>query len=103
EQGELARGSAEPHVCLRRTPARTGRADHAKPGVRQIAMPVQPAELRCAGARDRPYIVTKSNASRRPISRPMDGEGKCAVHSSVELSQISPNSFRRVCADCLPS
>ena len=49
------------------------------------------------------HIATKSNASRRRTRRPMQGEGKCAMHSRVAVSQRAPNRFRRVSAAWLPS
>ena len=36
----------------------------------------------------------KSNASSQRTMRPLDGEGKCAVHTRVEVSQKRPNSLR---------
>ena len=49
------------------------------------------------------HAAAKSNASRQRTTRPVDGEGKCAVHMSVELSQKRPNSSRRDRPACAKS
>ena len=41
------------------------------------------------------YASMKSNASFQRTTRPVDGEGKCAVHISVDVSQKRPNNSRR--------
>jgi hypothetical protein len=41
------------------------------------------------------YASMKSNASFQRTTRAIEGEGKCAVHISVEVSQKRPNNFRR--------
>src|SRR5438270_4815987 len=43
------------------------------------------------------YTSTISNASRQRTTQPLDGEGKCAVHNSVGVSQKRPNNSRRDC------
>jgi hypothetical protein len=45
----------------------------------------------------------KSKASFQRTKRPREGEGKCAVHMMVELSQRRPNSSRRDCPACVES
>ena len=50
-----------------------------------------------------PALGTKSKVSPRRTIRPVDGDGKCAVHISVEVSQTRSNSVRRVSAACLAS
>ena len=48
-----------------------------------------------------PLVGRIAGVERRPIQfeidglRPEDGDGKCAVHTSVEVSHRCPNSFRR--------
>jgi len=46
------------------------------------------------------YRSTISNASRQGTTRPVDGEGKCAVQKSVGVSQKRPNNSRRDCPAC---
>jgi hypothetical protein len=45
----------------------------------------------------------KSKASFQRTKRPREGEGKCAVHMMVELSQRLPNSSRRDRPACAES
>jgi hypothetical protein len=40
------------------------------------------------------YASMKSNASCQRTTRAVDGEGKCAVHISVDVSQKRPNNSR---------
>ena len=49
------------------------------------------------------HAAAKSKASRQRTTRPVDGEGKWAVHMSVEVSQKRPNSSRRDIPACLES
>ena|SRR6266436_2706794 len=49
------------------------------------------------------HAATKSNASRQRTTRPVEGEGKCAVHMRVEVSQKRPNSSRREAPACCES
>ena len=42
-----------------------------------------------------PYASTKSNESFQRTTRAVEGEGKCAVHISVDVSQKRPNNWRR--------
>ena len=59
---------------------------------------------RCGAARRRDaHSTLKSNASSQRTMRPLDGEGKCAVHMRVEVSQKRPNSSRRDSPDCFGS
>ena len=54
----------------------------------------------CRPVASRSYQSTISNASRQRTTRPVDGEGKCAVQKSVGVSQKRPNSSRRDCPAC---
>jgi len=56
-----------------------------------------------AARRGDAHSTLKSNASSRRTMRPLDGEGKCAVHMRVEVSQKRPNSSRRDTPDCFGS
>jgi hypothetical protein len=49
------------------------------------------------------YTSTKSNASRHRTTRAVDGDGRCAVHMTVDVSQKRPNSFRLVSPACAES
>jgi uncharacterized protein YndB with AHSA1/START domain len=48
-------------------------------------------------------VLILIDALYQRTERPVDGEGKCAVHMSVAVSQKRPNSSRRVSAACLES
>jgi hypothetical protein len=46
------------------------------------------------------YTSIKSNASFERTTRAVDGDGKCAVHMRVDVSQKRPNKSRRDAAAC---
>jgi hypothetical protein len=57
-------------------------------------------------ASDRPkpiYASIKSNASCQRTTRAVEGEGKCAVHISVDVSQKRPNNSRLELPACAES
>src|SRR5882762_4308296 len=49
------------------------------------------------------YASIKSNASFQRTTRAVDGEGKCAVHISVDVSQKRPNNSRLETPACAES
>src|SRR5207244_3842268 len=51
----------------------------------------------------RAQLETNLKPSPQRVIRPVDGEGKCAMHISVDESQRRPNTFRRDSPACLGS
>ena len=65
-------------------------------GQRGVAASVLPGNSR----RDEAYTGSNLKPSPQRFIRPEDGDGKCAVHTNVDVSHRQPNSLRRDSPAC---